>query len=124
MNILIVDDDAIMLKMASLMIKKLGHQSGLATNGIEAIEALERSPYDIIFMDIQMPEMNGLMATKIIRQRWNNNHKIIVSALDFYQDACFAAGADDFLPKPFRIEDLRGSIGHHMPIQAMPSESL
>ncbi len=117
LSILLVDDSEVNLKVASHMLKKLGHQADLATNGIEAIEALEHQSYDIVLMDIQMPEMDGLETTKIIRQRWNQNPKIIVvTSLINCQDACLDAGADDFLTKPLRIEDLRDSIEFHTPI--------
>lgn len=112
-----MDDCDVNLKVASLMLRKLGHQADLATNGIEAIEALERKPYDIVLMDIQMPEMDGLEATRIIRQRLDKGPKIIVTtALAICRDASLEAGADDFLIKPLGIEELRASIEHHMPI--------
>jgi Response regulator containing CheY-like receiver, AAA-type ATPase, and DNA-binding domains len=114
LSILIVDDNAVNLKVASLMLKKLGYQADLATNGIEAIEALEDQSYDIVLMDIQMPEMDGLEATKIIRQRWHQNPKIIIiTAYTNYHDACIDAGADDFLTKPLGIENLRQAIKCH-----------
>jgi CheY-like chemotaxis protein len=117
LSILLVDDNAVNLKMASLMLKKLGHQTDLATNGIEAIEALQQKPYDIVLMDIQMPEMDGLEATKIIRQRLHNCPKIIIiTAFVNYRDVCFEAGADDFLAKPLRIKELKDLIEYHMPI--------
>jgi CheY-like chemotaxis protein len=117
LSILLVDDCDVNLKVASLMLRKLGHQADLATNGIEAIEALERKPYDIVLMDIQMPEMDGLEATKIIRQRLDKGPKIIVTtALAICRDASLEAGADDFLTKPLGIEELRASIEHYMPI--------
>jgi CheY-like chemotaxis protein len=117
LSILLVDDSDVNLKVASLMLKKLGHHADLATNGIEAIEALERKPYDIVLMDIQMPEMDGLEATKIIRQRQNKGPKIIVTtALAICRDTCLEAGADEFLTKPLRIEELRASIEYYMPI--------
>ena len=116
LNILLVDDSDVNLKVASLMLKKLGHHADLATNGIEAIEALERKPYDIVLMDIQMPEMDGLEATKIIRQRRDKGPKIIVTtALAICRNTCLEAGADDFLTKPLRIEELRASIEYYMP---------
>ena len=114
LSILLVDDNAVNLKVASLMLKKLGHQTDLATNGIEAIEALEDQSYDIVLMDIQMPKMNGLEATKIIRQRWHQNSKIIIiTTYTNYRDACIEAGADGFLTKPLRIENLRQAIKCH-----------
>lgn len=119
LSILLVDDCDVNLKVASLMLRKLGHQADLATNGVEAIEALERKPYDIVLMDIQMPEMDGLEATKIIRQRLDKGPKIIVTtALAICRDASLEAGADDFLTKPLGIEELRASIEHYMPISS------
>jgi len=117
LRILLVDDNEVNRKVASLMLKKLGHHADLATNGIEAIEALEDHSYDIVLMDIQMPEMDGLEATKIIRQRWHQNPKIIVvTSLNNYREICLEAGADDFLTKPLGIETLRAAIEYKNPI--------
>ena len=125
LSILLVDDSGVNLRVASHMLKKLGHQADTATNGIEAIEALEHHSYDIVFMDIQMPEMDGLEATKIIRQRWHQNSKIIVvTSLTNCQDACLDAGADDFLTKPLGIETLRKAIEYHMSIPSFISSNL
>lgn len=119
LSILLVDDSDVNLVVASRMLKKLGYQADIARNGIEAIESLEHYNYDIVLMDIQMPEMDGLEATRIIKQRWHNNPKIIaVTALSDFQDACFEAGADDFLTKPLRFEELRDSIQYHSPISS------
>jgi CheY-like chemotaxis protein len=119
LSILLVDDSNVNLKVTSLMLKKLGHQVDLATNGIEAIEALEHRSYDVVFMDIQMPEMDGLEATKIIRQRWHQGPKIIVmTSLDNYREFCLEAGADDFLAKPLGIEKLREAIKCQVPISS------
>ena len=116
LRILLVDDNAVNLKLASLMLKKLGYHADIATNGIEAIKALENKSYDIVFMDIQMPEMDGLEATKIIRQRWHQNLKIIIiTAYTNYHDACIEVGADDYLTKPLGIEKLSETIKCHMP---------
>jgi CheY-like chemotaxis protein len=116
-NVLLVDDNCVNLKVISLMLKNLGHQADVAANGIEAIELLEQKSYDIVLMDIQMPEMNGLEATKIIRQRWHKGPTIIVvTALENCREACIEMGADDFLTKPLRIEELKDSIQCHTPI--------
>ena len=124
-SILLVDDSDVNLKVALLMLKKLGHQADIATNGIEAIEAFENHSYDIVLMDIQMPEMDGLEATKIIRQRWHQDPKIIVlTSLDNYREICHKAGADDFLTKPFGIEKLREAIKCQMQIPSFMSSNL
>jgi CheY-like chemotaxis protein len=124
-NILLVDDVEVNRKVASLMLKKLGYRADSATNGIEAIEALKHKSYDIVLMDIQMPVMDGIEATKIIRQRWNNGPKIIVTtAHAICRDACLDAGADDFLTKPLGIKELRESIEYNMPISSFVSSKL
>ena len=116
LRILLVDDNPVNLKVASIMLKKLGCQADLATNGIEAIEAFEDQSYDIVLMDVQMPKMSGLEATKIIRQRLHRDLKIIIiTSYPNYHDQCIEAGADDFLTKPLRIENLRDIIKCHMP---------
>jgi len=116
LSILLVDDEEVNLKIASMMLKKLGYQADLATNGIEAIRALENWFYDIVLMDIQMPEMNGLEAIKIIRQRWHHGITIIaVTSLSSYREVCLEAGADDFLIKPVRTERLKESIESNIP---------
>ena len=117
LSVLIVDDCEVNRNVASLMLKKLGCHVDLATNGIEAIEALEHHPYDAILMDIQMPLMDGIEATRIIRQRWNNGPKIIAAtAQAICFDACLEAGVDDFLIKPIGIEKLRASIEYNVAI--------
>ena len=123
-SILLVDDSDINLKVVSLMLKKLGHQADIATNGIEAIEALEHNSYDIVLMDIQMPVMDGLEATKTIRHRGFQDPRIIVvTSLNNYREICLAAGADDFLTKPLGIEKLRKAIEDHMPIPSFISSN-
>ncbi|MDD4651135.1 MAG: response regulator [Methanothrix sp.] len=122
LSVLIVDDCEVNRTVASLMLKKLGHHVDFAANGIEAIEALEHQPYDAILMDIQMPVMDGIEATKIIRQRWRNGPRIIAAtaqAISFY--ACLGAGVDDFLVKPLKIEKLRAAIEYNMPIPSFVS---
>ncbi len=117
LSVLVVDDIEVNRKVASLLLGKLGHHVGLAANGIEAIEALEHHAYDAILMDIQMPVMDGIEATRIIRQRWSNGPKIIAAtAQAVCFDACLEAGVDDFLIKPLEIEKLRATIEYNIAI--------
>jgi CheY-like chemotaxis protein len=124
-SILVVDDVEVNRKVASLMLKKLGYQADIATNGVEAIEALEQKPYDIVLMDIQMPEMDGIEATKIIKERWHDSPKIIaVTAFANCRKSCFEVGVDDFLSKPLRINDLRDSLEFNLSISSFVSTNL
>jgi CheY-like chemotaxis protein len=124
LSILLVDDVELNRKVASLMLNKLGYRADFAANGIEAIEALEKRSYDIVLMDIQMPMMDGLEATKIIRKKWLNGPKIIIlTALANYRDACVDAGANDFLNKPLGIEKLRAAIESNMLISSFVSSN-
>jgi CheY-like chemotaxis protein len=93
----------------------LGHDADLAVNGKEAIHALESQPYQIVFMDIQMPEMDGLEATRIIRERWLSTEQPHIVALTAYnleygREMCLSAGMDDYISKPLIMENLRTAI--------------
>jgi CheY-like chemotaxis protein len=124
-NILLVDDIEENRKIASLMLNKLGYRADLATNGVEAMEALEHKHYDIVLMDIQMPKMDGLEATRLIREKWNDGPWIIiVTALDISRDICFDSGADDVLAKPLRIGQLRDTIECAMSISSLSMDGL
>lgn len=113
LNILIAEDNSVSQMVAMRMLKKLGVNAGAASNGVEAIHALERQPYDMVLMDIEMPEMNGIEATRIIRNRWPEGPKIIVvtdHASSPYRELCLNAGADEFLNKPISIDELSSAI--------------
>lgn len=95
------------------MLNKLGYSADVAVNGNEVLQALERQTYDVILMDVLMPEMDGLEATKAIRQRWPDGPKIIAmtaSALEEDREKCMAAGMDCYLSKPAKIEDLKSAL--------------
>ena len=97
-------------KVALRMLDRLGYRADLAGNGVEALAAVRRAPYDVVLMDMQMPEMDGLEATRRIRvEPLDAQPRIIAmtaNAMDGDRDACLAAGMDDYLAKPVRIEDL------------------
>ena len=120
MRILLCDDNAINQKVAARILQQLGYQPGLATNGREALDALDRQPYDFILMDVMMPEMDGLEATRLIRERQKNgapnySSRIVIIALTAHamqgdREKCLAAGMDDYLAKPIRPADVRQAI--------------
>jgi signal transduction histidine kinase/DNA-binding response OmpR family regulator len=103
-SILIVEDHPVNQQLFSLIIEKEGHRSVLCDDGLEALDAAEKEPFDIIFMDIQMPKMNGYEASRVLRQRGYTGPIIAItaSALEDERDRCLAAGMDDILVKPFR----------------------
>jgi PAS domain S-box-containing protein len=110
LRILLAEDNAVNQKVALQMLKRLGQSADVVTNGIEVLQALERQPYDVVLMDIQMPEMDGIDAAKKIRERWPKRPKIIAItayALEGDREKCIKAGMDDYIAKPIQIEELR-----------------
>jgi CheY-like chemotaxis protein len=117
-NIILAEDDPLNRKVSLLMLKKLGMMADVAANGLEVLQALEGQLYDLVLMDIEMPEMDGIEASRIIRQRWSHGPKIIVITScisDVYRELCFDAGADEFLAKPIKIEELTDAIKRNIP---------
>lgn len=110
-SILIAEDNIINQKIVTKCINSFGYSCDVVSNGLEVISSLERQQYDIIFMDVQMPEMDGLEATRQIRKEYTNTPIQIIgmSAAVFEKDfkAALDAGMNDYLTKPFEIEDLR-----------------
>jgi len=111
-KLLIVEDNPINRRVLQGMLSSLGHQPDIVENGRQAVEASGIVDYDLILMDIQMPEMNGIDATKIIRERTGPQSQVpIVAVTAFstseYKDLCAEAGMNDFLIKPIEREQLR-----------------
>ena len=109
-QILIAEDNQINQKLIRNVFEILGYKTDIAANGLEALEALKRKNYDLIFMDIQMPEMNGYEATDIIMQHWKEDRPIIIAmtanAMQGDKEKCLEAGMNDYVSKPMRINDL------------------
>ncbi|WP_017327219.1 response regulator [Synechococcus sp. PCC 7336] len=114
LSILLVEDHSINQKVACLMLGKLGYRADISNNGVEAIEALSRQQYDLLLMDIQMPQMDGWEATRRIRQHYCGQQPWIVaitaSTHQEFRDRCLEAGMNDFLSKPLLLADLAQSI--------------
>ena len=113
-SILLVEDNPVNQKMALLMLKKLGYRADKAANGREALAALEAKSYDLILMDVQMPEMDGLEATREIRRRWPSSSPKIVAltahAISGDREKCLQAGMDAYLCKPIDLDDLKAAL--------------
>jgi PAS domain S-box-containing protein len=110
LKLLLAEDNLINQNVALRMLKKLGIEADVAINGLEVLEALERQNYDIVLMDVQMPEMDGFEASKAIRERWRERAPRIIAvtahAMEEDRQRCIEAGMDDYISKPVRIEDL------------------
>ncbi|MDD1757910.1 MAG: response regulator [Methanotrichaceae archaeon] len=112
MRILLAEDNLSSQKVTLQMLKKLGYRSDVVANGREVLEALGRQRYDLILMDVRMPEMNGLEATRSIRQRWPEKGPTIVAITAYGLQGdreSLEAGMDDYLSKPAQLQDSCGS---------------
>jgi CheY-like chemotaxis protein len=111
LKILVVDDNSLNRKVARATLKHLGYEADEATSGREALTALETKDFDLIFMDVQMPEMDGLEATRKIRERRaDRNLAIVALTADGDRDACLASGMNEHMNKPISIKTLKAMI--------------
>jgi PAS domain S-box-containing protein len=114
-RVLVVEDNPVNQRVARALLERMGVNPDVAANGREAVESALRQSYDFIFMDLHMPEMNGLDATREIRRLVANEQQPVIIALTAStttrdREACLASGMDDFLPKPVRSDDLHGRL--------------
>ncbi len=111
LRILLAEDNVVNQKLALRLLQQMGYRADLASNGIEAIESVQRQAYDVVLMDVQMPEMDGLEASRRINARWQPKERpriiaMTANAMQGDRDMCLAAGMDDYLTKPIRVERL------------------
>ena len=110
LRILLAEDNAVNQKLALRLLEQMGYRADVASNGIEAIQSIERQPYDVILMDVQMPEMDGLEATRQIVARWPVKRPFIIgltaNAMQGDREMCINAGMNHYIPKPIRVVEL------------------
>ncbi len=113
LRLLVVEDNTINQKVSLKLLESLGYRADVASNGLEAIDAAKNVHYDIILMDLQMPEMDGISATKHIRAKSTYQPYIVAMTANVLQgdrERCLAAGMNDYVAKPIRIEELKTAI--------------
>jgi signal transduction histidine kinase/DNA-binding response OmpR family regulator len=115
LRVLLAEDNAVNQRLGRLMLEKLGHHVDTVGNGREAIEAVQRVPYDVVLMDVEMPEMDGLEATRAIRRELPAHRQpqivaMTAGALIEDRQACTEAGMDDYMAKPVRLEILGATL--------------
>jgi len=125
LRLLVADDNAVNQKVASMMLKRLGYTVDMVANGVEVLQALETRSYDLIFLDVQMPEMDGDEAARHICAQWSANlparPRLIAmtgNAMQGDRERCLAAGMDDYIAKPVRVEALQAALERWGPRQA------
>ncbi|GAC1339130.1 MAG: hypothetical protein NVSMB23_07720 [Myxococcales bacterium] len=109
LTILLAEDNSVNQQVAQHLFKRLGYRADVAGNGAEALQALERRRYDVVFMDVQMPEMDGLTATRLLRERHGARPRVVAmtaNAMRGDREKCLAAGMDDYVVKPVRAENM------------------
>ncbi|MCF8364161.1 MAG: response regulator [Bacteroidales bacterium] len=121
LNILLAEDNLVNQKVASLHLEKLGHTVKLANNGISAFEAYKSGDFDLIFMDVQMPEADGYEATGLIRNHEKQNNiaqripiiAMTANAMKGDKEKCINAGMDDYISKPFTAKALKETLSKY-----------
>jgi signal transduction histidine kinase/CheY-like chemotaxis protein/uncharacterized protein YigA (DUF484 family) len=111
LRILLAEDNAVNQKLALKLLSQMGYRADVAGNGLEAIQAIERQKYDLVLMDVQMPEMDGLEASRQICSRWPRGERprivaMTANAMQGDRERCLEAGMDDYVSKPVRVEEL------------------
>jgi CheY-like chemotaxis protein len=124
LRILVAEDNEVNQKLTLLLLEKMGYGGELATNGLEALEALRRERYDVILMDVEMPVMDGLEASRSIHREWRDERPRIIAmtanAMQGDRETCLAAGMDDYLSKPIHADELAAVLARCAPRAAVP----
>jgi CheY-like chemotaxis protein len=111
LRILLAEDNVVNQKLALRILQQMGYRADLASNGVEAVESVGRQTYDVVLMDVQMPEMDGLEASRQITSKWPAGERprivaMTANAMAGDREMCLAAGMDDYITKPIRVEQL------------------
>jgi CheY-like chemotaxis protein len=110
LRVLVAEDNPVNQRVVLLFLERLGHQADVVSDGRDVLRALEARTYDVVLMDMRMPEMDGLEATRSIRQRWRDRRPQVIgvtaNAVAGDRERCLASGMDGYLSKPFSMDEL------------------
>jgi PAS domain S-box-containing protein len=111
LRILLAEDNVVNQKVALRLLAQMGYRADVAANGLEAVDAVGRQTYDVVLMDVQMPELDGFEASREINRRWPRERRprivaMTANAMQGDRELCVAAGMDDYVAKPVRVEEL------------------
>jgi signal transduction histidine kinase/ActR/RegA family two-component response regulator/tetratricopeptide (TPR) repeat protein len=117
LRILLAEDNLVNQKLALRLLSQMGYTADVAVNGRQALERVQQQAYDVVLMDVQMPEMDGLEASRRITERWPPHERprivaMTANAMQGDRDACLAAGMDDYVTKPIRVDALVDALTH------------
>jgi len=121
LKVLLAEDNDVNRRVALRMLERLGYTADVAANGREVLEMLEHTAYDVVLMDVQMPELDGLEASRAICRRWPESHRpriiaMTAEAMEGDRDICIAAGMDDYIAKPVNLDLLRRALEASRPL--------
>ncbi len=120
LRILLAEDNPVNQQVLLSMLQRLGYQAEVAGDGLEALAALQRQPYDVVLLDVQMPMMDGLEVARRVHAEWPPDRRprliaVTASAMPRDRESCLAAGMDDYLSKPLKLEELRQALSRCRP---------
>src|SRR5207245_4931442 len=127
LRILVAEDNPVNRKVALRMLERIGYGADVVANGAEVMSILERAIYDVVLMDVQMPEMDGLEASRRIRRTLGPGSRPRVIAMTAHalqgdRERCFEAGMDDYLTKPLDLDALSEALAKSVPLTRSPGE--
>jgi CheY-like chemotaxis protein len=115
LRILLAEDNLVNQKLALKLLERMGYRADVAANGFEVLKSLKRQHYDLIFMDVQMPEMDGLEATRQVRSLFEPDKQphivaMTANAMQGDREACLAAGMNDYISKPIKVKEIQSAL--------------
>ena len=121
LRILVAEDNLVNQQLALQLLQRMGYRADVVGNGLEVLDALQRQPYDVVLMDVNMPEMDGLTATSRIIEKWPPEELPKIIAMTAYamqgdREKCLRAGMNDYVSKPIRIEELVRALSQYKPL--------